>query len=350
LSKRVPLFDPVAKPGRKIAVDTVFSRGNIRIGIGLVVIGAITLAATLLADGLGIPVMLSGLFCGMFFLRGPLKRTCEEAVPLTARTALRLGVALLGVRISLADIAFIGWHRAGFLIVAVVLSIGAGIGIARIFRLHWGVGIISACAVSICGASAALAASSALPPGSANERETAYVVMTVTVLSTVAMVLYPLLVGFLRLDDTTAGIFFGGTIHDIAQVVAAGYGISEQAGSAATLAKFVRIGCLLPAVAVITLISRRNSGSQHRPPLLPGFLIGFTVLLGLNSVGAIPQVAVPVLAGVSQFLLLAAMVAIGGGTTVTGIFSEGWRPLAVILTQTVMLAAIVFVGVGVLIR
>ena len=113
-----------------------------------------------------------------------------------------------------------------------------------------------------------------------------------TTLSTV-MVIYPLIAGVLTLTNTQAGIFLGGTIHDVAQVVGAGYMISEETGDTSTLVKLVRVAMLVPAVMVFMWLfraSRKEESGAAKVPMLPGFLVGFVLLVVINSLGLIPDV------------------------------------------------------------
>ena len=122
---------------------------------------------------------------------------------------------------------------------------------------------------------AALAISAVLPRGANAERDTAFTVIGVTTLSTFAMVLYPMIVQLIGLDHAAAGVFIGATIHDVAQVVGAGFSISEETGTIATFTKLLRVALLLPVVFAFTLVFRNSDGSKQagaQPPL-PWFLM-----------------------------------------------------------------------------
>jgi uncharacterized membrane protein YadS len=112
------------------------------------------------------------------------------------------------------------------------------VGLSRSF------GILSAGAVAICGASAALAISSVLPKGENSERDTVFTVISVTALSTIAMIAYPVIIALFHLDHVAIGVFLGGTIHDVAQVVGAGFSVSEETGNVATFTKLLRVAML----------------------------------------------------------------------------------------------------------
>lgn len=156
------------------------------------------------------------------------------------------------------------------------------------------------------------------------------------------MVLYPLLVPLLGFDDTTAGLFLGGSIHDVAQVVGAGYSVSPRAGDVATFTKLLRVATLLPVVMLISLAHRRNAAdATGRPPLLPGFLLGFALLVALNSAGLLPG---PVRAGIAQasnWCLITAIAALGMRTLPKALLEVGLRPVLLMVVETMFLAGLV---------
>ena len=115
--------------------------------------------------------------------------------------------------------------------------------------------------MAICGASAALALAAALPAHPQKERATLFTVVSVSALSTLAMIVYPMIAQALGLDARAAGIFLGATIHDVAQVVGAGYAMSQQTGDVATFVKLLRVAMLLPVIVVAVLLSRRQASA-----------------------------------------------------------------------------------------
>ena len=217
----------------------------------------------------------------------------------------------------------------------------AGVMIARALKLKADFASLTAGAVAICGASAALAVSAVLPKHDKSEQQTILTVIGVTALSTVAMVLYPLLTAYVGFDDVTAGIYVGATIHDVAQVVGAGYTISPQAGEVATLVKLMRVACLIPVVAAVSFAFRAQRAAAGQSPGLPFFLIGFVALLLLNSTGLLPAALVDALSWLSGFCLVVAVAALGVKTSLGGLVSVGVGPIIAITLQTLLLAAFV---------
>ncbi len=197
------------------------------------------------------------------------------------------------------------------------------------------------------GRSAALALAAALPNHPLKERATLFTVIGVSALSTIAMIAYPMIVQALGLDSTQAGIFLGGTIHDVAQVVGAGYSISHEAGDSATLVKLMRVAMLLPVIIVAVTITRMGwSGIEGattgaRPPLLPWFAVAFAILVVVNSLGSIPGPVIAFGNDVSRWCLIAAIAGIGMKTHLRELVAVGIKPVLLMLGETIFLALLV---------
>lgn len=312
-----------------------------RIGPGLLVAATIAMAATFLSDHYGGPVMLMALLLGMAFNFLSQEGSCVPGLAFASRTVLRFGVACLGARITVEEVVQLGMLPLLVTVLGVTLTMLVGVLLARRLRFTRDFGILTGGAVAICGASAALAIASVLPKGkSIDERDTIFTVIGVTTLSTVAMVVYPIIAHAVGLDDLYAGIFLGGTIHDVAQVVGAGYSISQEAGDAATLTKLMRVAMLVPVVLMITLLLVRGHevGSRHLP--LPFFLIAFIVLVAFNSLGCIPGFVTEAMAGLSRWALIAAIAALGVKTSLKSLAAVGMAALGLIVAETAFLATL----------
>ena len=223
---------------------------------GVLACGVVAAAATFLSEHYGAPVMLFALLLGMAMNFLSAEGPCAAGIEFTARQLLRVGVALLGLRITFEQIAALGWHPVLLVVVSVVLTIAVSVAAARLFGFKGIFGVLTGGATAICGVSAALALSAALPQHPLKERATLFTVIGVSALSTLAMIVYPIVVRWLELDAAQAGIFLGGTIHDVAQVVGAGYGMSQETGDAATVVKLVRVAMLLPVIVFAVLLTR----------------------------------------------------------------------------------------------
>lgn len=308
---------------------------------GLLTAAVIALAATFVSEHYGGPQFLYALFFGIAFNFLATDPKTRPGIELAARTVLRIGVALLGVRITLDQIASLGLRPILLVVCAVLATIAFGALLARAMRRPLAEGLLTGGAVAICGASAALAISAVLPRSARSSQFTLLTVVGVTLLSTVAMIVYPLLVRVFQFGDGQAGIFLGGTIHDVAQVVGAGYIISPQAGDNATFVKLLRVAMLLPVVLVLSLAFRERGEAASRASLLPWFLVVFAVLVGVASAGWVPPAVVDALSHVSRWCLVAAIAALGVKTSFQEFASLGWRPVALMVGETLFLAALV---------
>ena len=206
----------------------------------------------------------------------------------------------------------LGWPIVVLVFAMVPATIAFGLAASRFFGFRYRFAFLSAGAVAICGASAALAIAAVLPKDERSDDRLVFTVVGVTILSTVAMIVYPIVSGVLGFDDMTAGIYLGATIHDVAQVVGAGFSISPEAGETATLVKLLRVAMLAPVVILAALVLRQVKdvdSLESRPPLIPGFVLAFILLATLNSMVSLPPPLLQVAADVSGWLLLTAIAA-----------------------------------------
>jgi uncharacterized integral membrane protein (TIGR00698 family) len=235
----------------------------------------------------------------------------------------------------------------GVLVLGVAVTIGFGILLGRIMGQDRPFSVLTAGAVAICGASAAMAIAATLPKDENSERNLLFTVLGVTLLSTIAMILYPIFTNAMGFDDHTAGVFIGATVHDVAQVVGAGFSISDEAGETSALVKLIRVSLLAPVVVLMTLWWRGHDGAADgkRPPLVPMFVLGFLVLAGLNSAGLIPPALSALLAKVSSWALLAAIAAVGMKTDLRNVFQVGRGAIILIVGETVFLALFVLAAI-----
>ncbi len=304
------------------------------------------LASTFISEHYGGPVMLYALLFGMAFNFLSEEGRCLPGVELTARTILRFGVALLGVRITLDQVSDLGILPVVMVVGAVISTILVGWGMARLLGLSREQGLLSGGAVAICGASAAMALSLVLPKDEESERRTILTVVGVTTLSTLAMVIYPTLVTLLGMDNFTAGIFLGGTIHDVAQVVGAGFMISPETGDVSTIVKLMRVAMLVPVVLVFSLMFRKSHGEEGtRAPMLPGFLVAFVALVIINSLGFVPQGVAAGMSDLSRWCLVSAIAGLGIKTSLKKLAVVGWLPVILMVVETAYLCVLVLLVV-----
>lgn len=309
---------------------------------GLAVLAVVAIAATFLSAQFRMSAMLFALVLGMFLNFLAEEGRCRAGIHLASTLVLRTGVALLGLRITLDQVVALGWGNVALVASALAATLLAGVLLGRLFGLGAAFGTLTGGAVAICGASAALAIASILPKHLNAERDASFTVIGVTALSTVAMIVYPIAVQAFGLDHHAAGVFLGGTIHDVAQVVGAGYSVSPEAGDTATIVKLFRVAMLLPACFVIGIALHAGGGKAARSaPILPWFVVVFAVLVVLNSVGWLSMPVVSAGSEVSRWCLVIAMAAIGMKTSLRALADMGIRPVALVVAETLFLAVLV---------
>jgi uncharacterized integral membrane protein (TIGR00698 family) len=313
---------------------------------GLLVCATIAAAAGFLSEHYGGPPMLFAVLLGLAlnFLREAPR--LDAGIEFVSRVVLRIGVALLGLRITFGDIHAMGVGPLLLVVLGVITTILFGVIAARASGQGRAFGMLTGGAVAICGVSAALAISATLPKDERSERNTSFAVIGVTALSTLAMIFYPTVVHLMGFDGRHAGLFIGATIHDVAQVVAAGYSISPAAGDAATFTKLLRVTMLLPVVLSLTLILHTRGmrdPAVRRPPLVPWFLAVFAGLIVLNSLVTLPAAPKVWLQHVAQICLIAAVAALGIKTSLRDLVTMGMRPVLLMVGETLYLAVLALV-------
>ncbi len=317
----------------------------------LVAVAAVA-AAPLIAKLVPIPAMVIALLIGIALNAVAERPLFQPGIVFCLKTLLRWAVALLGLRIALGEIAALGWTVAILVVVAMAATLLAGFALARAFTQNPAYGALAGAGTAICGASATLATSIVLPAYKGKEADVAFVVVAVNALSTLAMLLYPLICRSLGFDEQTAGIMLGATIHDVAQVVGAGYAVSETAGNTAVIVKLFRVLLLFPVVVIIGWVfARRALAADVAKIPIPVFALVFVALCVLNSVAAALTAIAPTFAQIkaplveaSTWGLLIAIGALGLGTSVTAIAALGWRHVATVIGTTVVVLVMVTAG------
>ena len=387
---------PQPAPGRAVGSRV----GRYLPGIMLSLV--IAVAASFVSEHYGGPKFLYALLIGVAFHFLSENDRCRPGIEFSAKRLVRVGVALLGVRIVVSDVSALGlWGILG-LAGAVVFTLCFGVLMARVLRVSPMFGLLSGGGTGICGISATMAISSTLPQSPESERCTLMSAIGTASLSTAVMVLYPLWVRWFGMTVPEAGLFLGGSIHDVAQVVGAGSILSPDIAKAATLAKMFRVAMLVPVVLTLSLVFRRtvaaeagmahppgalplqqpqmpepvttgsaraaraaratgstgssaapatasaaapqgasgtSAASARRPPLLPFFLLMFVLLVAVNSLGLIPPAVQHVASDLSGWALVVSISALGIKTSFEKIAALGWRPIALMVAEALFVAA-----------
>lgn len=301
---------------------------------GLVLAATIALASSFLSEHYSAPAMLFALLIGMAFNFLADHPKSAAGITFSSRTLLRIGVALLGLRLTFADVSQLGLMPIAGVIGLLLLTLGGGVLTARAFGRPLAFGLLTGGSVAICGASAALAIAAVLPKRLLREEDVLFTVVGVTALSTVAMVVYPILFAALGLSEIEIGYLIGATIHDVAQVVGAGYSVSDSAGDIATFTKLLRVA-MLPLVLLVVAFCYRNEAGGGVG--LPWFVLVFMALMLLRNLVPLPNVVLSGVNEASRFLLLTAISALGVKTSMAQMFASGPKGFLLIGAETLLL-------------
>ncbi|MEF7614348.1 putative sulfate exporter family transporter [Aquincola sp. MAHUQ-54] len=318
---------------------------------GLALCAVIVLAAAFVT-GLhaGPPVLYALLFGTLLHHHSQDPRTAP-GVEFCVQVVLRWGIGLIGARITVDQVAALGWSTALTVVVASASTLVCGWLAARWLRLPAPLGALAGGATAICGASAALAIAAVLPRTQELDRQTLAVVVMATLLSTLAMFVYPLAARLLQLPPGLAGLFLGATIHDVAQVVVAGYSMGNEVGDVASIVKLFRVSLLVLVVAGVGWAFRARGRDAAGPPvahrraLLPWFLLMFLGMVALNSAGGLPQALQAGVGQVSQACLTMGAAALGMKASFRQVLQAGWRPALLMGITTLWIAGFVLAAV-----
>lgn len=275
---------------------------------GCAVVIIVSLAASAVAARYDAPVMLFALLLGMAMSFLGEDERLSAGIRAVASTGLKLGVALMGLRVSFDLVSGLGYGGFAVIVAGSTSTVLLGLLAGRAMGFGRTRSLIAAGAVAICGASAALALASVTRDFRGKEDHTLLVIISATALSTFAMVFYPVLLGALGFSLADEGLVLGASIHDVAQVVGAGFSVSDVTGEAATLAKMARVA-LLPVV--ILLLVPFGAGQEQGRLRLPWFVFGFVLLMALNQVLALPSELIETSRVLSTVLLVCAVAALG---------------------------------------
>lgn len=308
---------------------------------GLAVVAAGTLSAGFISDHYGAPLTLMALLIGLALNFLSADPRLHDGLTFASRSLLRWGIVLVGVRVTFGQIMALGPVALIAVVAIVALVIGSGVLAARRFGFDSAFGVLAGGAVAICGASAALALATTLGEKRASQAQLTIVLVGISAMSAAAMVTYPILAHAMMLTDLKAGFMLGASIHDVAQTLGAGYAYSPGAGDIAAIVKLTRVALLAPALAVVALYFPKE-GSKTKGPGIPWFVVGFFVVAGIHSLGAIPPIVATGAEKLATAALAAAVTATAIRSPMRQLMEAGPKPLLVIGVAT--LAALVLSG------
>ena len=272
----------------------------------------------------------------------PIPAMVEPGVRLAQRPLLRWAVAGLGFRLSLGELWKIGAPALGVVVISTLASLAFGWWIAARLGVSRKLGLLLGVGGAICGASAVVAADSVVQ---GEKRDSALALGVITLLGTVGIVIYPLIGRGLGMSDFLYGVWDGASLHEMAQVVAAGFGVSEEAARVATVVKLARITLLAPVVFWLAWSLRRQAGTTgaaagrpHVAPV-PWFLGLFLVFALVNSIGVIPPPVLDWIRRADLWLLCVGMAGVGLQTGFGDLREAGWAPVVAGAAQWLFLAS-----------
>jgi uncharacterized integral membrane protein (TIGR00698 family) len=324
---------------------------------GIALAAAVAIAAALAEPQIGaliklasgsaitVPAMVIALVVGAGLHRFAQRPLFLPGMTFCVKKILRWAVALLGLKVAVSDVIALGAAAALVVVVAMAATLAAGVALARLLGRGDAYGALAGAATAVCGASAALATATVLPDYKGKDADIAFVVVGVNALSTIAMVAYPPLCLALGFDARSTGIMLGATIHDVAQVVGAGYAVSDLAGNTSVVVKLFRVFLLLPIVVGIGWwFAARGGGTERAAVPVPVFALVFLALVLVNSLGILPGPIKSVLVEASRWGLLLAIAALGLGTSLTAMARLGWRHVAVVGGTTLVILVVATAG------
>jgi len=348
---------PSATVAHKAVHHAPSTRGQLN---GVLFVALFAAAVTSIASlpaiaGLGMSPLIIGIVAGAIYgnaLRDGMPESWAAGINFSARKLLRIAVAFFGLRVSLQEIAQVGLPGLveSVAIVVSTLAIGTWAGM-KLMKLDRDTALLTAAGSAICGAAAVLAFESTLQ---SKPHQSAMAVGSVVLFGTLSMFLYPVLyhAGWLHLNTLGAGLFFGGTIHEVAQVVGAASNVSPEVTHIATIVKMTRVMLLVPVLLVLGVWLSRSARSAAaadgkpatRKLAVPWFALGFLALVVVNSMHVLPEAATHTLNTLDTFALTMAMTALGIETRIAQVKQAGPRALT---TGLILYAWLIGGGLGI---
>ena len=309
---------------------------------GLSVVAVAALAALWLSESFGSPAILMGLLIGLALNFVNAEKRLSPGLNFSSQTLLRIGIVLIGCRITFAEIVSLGIASFFALIAIMVVVIMTGLFTARLFKQDAMFGLLVGGATAICGASAALALWSIIGKDRLDQSRFTAVLLGIAIASAVGMTFYPSIATMLELSDKQAGFLIGASIHDVAQAIGGGFSFSDKAGEVATVVKLSRVTLLAPILILVAFALQRlnqvNTKSVSQlisvRQALPWFVLGFILLVVVNSLFALPELAIRIANEIANVLLLFAVTAAAVKSNTTELLSHGWRSFGPVLTTT----------------
>ncbi|WP_307852563.1 putative sulfate exporter family transporter [Glaciihabitans sp. dw_435] len=288
----------------------------------------------------GLPWLTAALILGVIAgcvpsARPALDGVLKPGLAIASRRLLRLGIVVLGLKLSLDAIAALGWVAIVAIVLLVLASFGITWLVARAFRLEGDQPFLLAAGFAICGVSAVGAMSAAR---GSDAKDTATPITLVTLYGTLAIVVLPFLSGLLGLDSLDFGRWTGASVHDVGQVVATAQTAGAAALAAAVVVKLTRVLMLAPMVAVTSIVTRhRGTATGTQPAIVPLFIVGFVAMVLVRTFLTIPPGVLSIADTVQSLLLAAALFGIGASLRLETLARSGVRAIGAGLVSWIVI-------------
>ncbi len=324
------LYQPEVKPAHKRLSDYL---------PGLAACGTVALAAAWLSEHYGFPIILLGLLIGMALsFLADVERTAP-GLDFSSRTVLQCGIVLLGLQVTFAEIASLGWLAFVGLLIVMAVSFAAALLAAKAVGEQYETGLLAGGATAICGASAALAIYGVMGDKRIDQARFSVTLVGIALASAIAMSAYPAIAQMAGFDDGQAGFLIGAAVHDAGQAIGGAYSYSDSAGVNATVVKLSRVAMLAPLVAIVAwwFARKEQPGSGKKVGFaLPWFIPAFFVLVVANSFVTLPPEARDAALTVSKACLLLAVTATAMRSRLELLLEAGWRTLVPVFAATLV--------------
>lgn len=258
----------------------------------------------------------------------------KPALKFTSKKVLKAAIILLGASLSVSTIMSVGKMTFFVMVFTFAMCFGGGYFVRKLFGLNWKLGNLISAGTGICGGSAVAAIA---PVIDAEDKDIAFAMSSTFLFDMIMVALYPILGKLLGMTDIAYGIWAGTSVNDTASVVASGYAFSEAACDFAMMVKLTRTIAIIPTVLVFAYVGTRMKQKELQTQsggkkvnilkIIPWFICGFLALAIANSVGVIPVEVSGVMKGVSKFLMVSALAAIGLGTSIADFKKAGLAPM-----------------------
>lgn len=275
----------------------------------------------------------------------------ETGIAFSSKRLLRAGIILLGMRLNWSDIAAAGLKSAAIAAINIAFALAVVYGLARMLKVAPTLGMLTACGTAICGAAAVVAVA---PQLKARDEETALAAAVIALLGTLFTVAYTCLYPALGLTPHGYGVFAGGTLHEIAHVLAAAAPGGASAVDAAVVVKLTRVAMLVPVAVLIGIWAQRRTAKQDasagtrpgqrkeglwRTLPIPWFIFGFLAVSGIHSLGIVPEQLADLAVAGAYMLIAMAMAGLGLNVNAGALKRLGFRPFLAPLIGSVLLSA-----------